>query len=227
MGGVGTPCTTDDDCDGRFCSPSTGGLGYCTWVCAEDVGCPDDAVCVLSEGTVGYCLLACDTTTGSCPMGSVCYSGFGVPEPVCTSGCTEDSDCPMGTVCGDRSMGYGRCLTPSAENGSPCVGSEDCPASSFCADEAAWGFAGGLCMRWGCTVGTDVGCGPATTCVSLGAEGTICLPNCMDAAECRAGYECVPSPSAATDVCLPRCSADSQCTGGRHCDFLTSRCVDW
>ncbi len=227
-GGVGTPCSSDADCDGRFCGAGSSGVGYCTWVCAADVPCPDDGICVLTAGTFGYCLLGCgDTGSSACPMGTACYSGIGVPAPVCTSGCTDDTECPTGTICGDRMMGYGRCLTPGAENGSACASNDDCPELSFCADEASWGFAGGICIRYGCTVGSDVGCEADTTCVSLGMEGTICLPDCETAGDCRSGYECLASPSGATDVCLPRCSADTDCSDGRHCDFLTARCVDW
>jgi len=226
-GGVGALCTTDEDCDGRFCSTGSSGIGYCSWVCARDVPCPDSAVCVMTTDTYGYCLLGCDPAMPRCPMGTVCRGDFGLPEPVCYTGCESDTDCPMGTECGDRFMGFGRCLTPSASNGAPCTRDEDCPASSFCADEPTWGFSRGICIRWGCEVGTNVGCAADTTCVTLGLDGTICLPDCMVSGDCRAGYECVPAPGGASSVCLPRCSSDAQCTGGRRCDFLTSRCVDW
>ncbi|MGE3635513.1 MAG: hypothetical protein AB7P00_36755, partial [Sandaracinaceae bacterium] len=226
-GGVGTPCTTDADCDGRFCSGGSSGVGYCTWICAPDVPCPDDGVCVYTAGAYGYCLLGCDPALSACPGGTVCIGGFGLPEPVCYVGCRSNADCAPGTECGDMSMGYGRCLTRGAHDGDPCAMSDECPERSFCAAERDWGFSGGICIREGCDVATGVGCNPGTSCVSLGIDNQICLPDCTSDADCRAGYECVARPGGASSVCLPRCMSDAQCSEGRRCDFLTSRCVDW
>ena len=223
---IGTPCASEDDCEGRFCSSRSSGLGYCSWVCADDVPCPDDAVCVdfSGGGGFGYCLAPCGpTATSGCPSGTVCTSGFGLPEPVCLAGCESDSECPTGTMCGVGFGGVGQCFTPDADNGQPCTDNSECSETSFCADESSWGFAAGICLEYGCNPATGTGCGDGTVCVEY-ADSGLCLPTCSTATDCRAGYDCVPSPVTGVDACIPRCTRHDQCTEARRCDFLTGRC---
>ena len=225
-GHIGTACTSEADCDGRFCSTASSGLGYCSWVCADDVPCPDDAVCVEFSATAGYgyCLAPCGAgSSGACPSGTVCTSGFGLPEPVCLAGCEDDSECPVGTECGTGLGGVGRCFTPDAENGQPCTDNTECSETAFCADEVAWGFAAGICLRFGCSPATGAGCDDGTVCVEFD-DGGLCLPSCETDTDCRDGYQCIPSPVADVNACVPRCSRHDQCTDGRRCDFLTGRC---
>ena len=225
---IGTPCTSEDDCEGRFCSSRSSGLGYCSWVCADDVPCPDDAVCVdfSGGGGYGYCLASCGPSAVSgCPSGTVCTSGFGLPEPVCLAGCEADDECPTGTMCGVGFGGVGQCFTPDADNGRPCTDNAECSETSFCADEATWGFSAGICLQYGCSPSTGTGCGDGTVCVEY-ADSGLCLPTCATTADCRTGYDCVPSPVAGVDACVPRCMSHDQCSEGRRCDFLTGRCFD-
>lgn len=222
-GRIGTPCRSNADCRGRFCSSGTSGVGYCTWVCAEDDPCPDGAVCFIGEESFGYCLLGCDGGEDDCPAGTRCWSA-GVPEPVCIAGCTSDDDCAPGLECSGGIMG-GRCFTRGAEAFAPCTRNEECGMTEVCADEASWGFAGGICLRPGCDPVSLRGCDEGSVCVEFGRDGNgLCLPLCMDMDDCRPGYACVGSPVPDARVCQPRCTDDSQCTDGRRCDFLTSRC---
>ncbi|MEM9195244.1 MAG: hypothetical protein AAGF12_39090 [Myxococcota bacterium] len=230
MGRIGTPCRSDDDCDGRFCIEGSG-IGYCSWVCAADQPCPDGAQCAFFNGaSVGSCLLPC-TPAGpgmmdSCLPGFVCSAGFGTPGPVCLSGCADDMDCDPGQRCGPGFVaGVGRCFTPSVAEATPCASNAECSIGQFCLSEAAAGFPGGACLTFGCDQATGSGCSTGFECIPYPfTAGGVCLPGCADSTACRAGYECRPSPRGPS-ACVPRCATNADCSDGRVCDFLSGYCI--
>jgi hypothetical protein len=222
---VGTPCETDEDCPGLFCSTAGSGFGYCSWICADGMPCPDDAVCAtFGSPSFGYCMQRCDPGAMDCAVGYLCEPGI-ADAPVCYPGCGSDAECPMGTACGEGVSGVRSCFTPGSGVGDPCMRSEQCPEAGYCLDETSWGTPHGLCVTF-CDLGTGAGCEGATTCVSWGfASGAgSCIPTCDDVRPCRDGWACVPTGAGTERACVARCENDDQCEPGHSCTFVTGRC---
>lgn len=223
---VGTPCDDDSDCPGLFCSPAGSGFGYCSWICADAMPCPGDAVCVRFDpaASYGYCMDRCTPAAPDCAPGNLCQPGF-AESPVCYPGCSDDSDCPSGTQCGEGVTGIRSCFTPGSSVGDECRSSDQCPEAGYCIDENGWGAPRGLCVTF-CDLDTGAGCESGTTCVSWGfASGAgSCIPTCDDATPCRAGYDCVPTGEGDTRACVARCTTDDHCEPGNSCNFVTGVC---
>ncbi|MFO0710928.1 MAG: hypothetical protein U0353_13870 [Sandaracinus sp.] len=226
MATVGTPCESDADCPGLFCSPHTTGFGYCSWLCADTMPCPGGAVCAHFDpaASYGYCMSRCDPAAADCPMGNRCQDGI-AEVPVCYPGCTNDVDCPAGRRCGMGVSGVMQCYLPGAEAGQSCTSSAECPELGYCLDEATWGTPGGLCATF-CDLATSMGCGAGTTCVAWGfmSGAGACIPTCDDTTPCRAGYDCVSTGAGRPRACVARCMTSADCTDGRECNFVTGRC---
>lgn len=222
---VGTPCTSDDQCPGLFCSRRATGFGYCSWVCNDTMPCPGGSVCARfgTATSVGYCMPRCDPMAPSCAMGTICEPGI-ADAPVCYPGCAGDMDCPTGQRCGPGAGGVNSCYTPTATAGAACALTGQCPAGGYCLDEESWGVPHGECVTF-CDLTTLRGCDTGTTCVAWGYRGAgSCIPTCDDAHPCRAGYLCAPTRAGGPSACVPRCTTDADCSDGRTCSFVTGRC---
>ncbi|MBN8614313.1 MAG: hypothetical protein J0L92_27180 [Deltaproteobacteria bacterium] len=223
---VGTPCTTDAECPGLFCSPLGTGLGYCSWVCSDAMPCPGESVCVEFDpsASYGYCLAPCTEGGEACAPGNRCQTGLAEVD-VCYPGCTTDSDCDAGQQCGTGISGIDTCYSPVGETGQPCLDAGECPELGYCLDEPTWGTPGGLCTTF-CDLASGSGCEIGTTCVAWGfmSGAGACIPTCDDMRPCRDGYDCVSTGSGRPRACVARCSDDAVCTGDRECNFVTGRC---
>jgi hypothetical protein len=221
---VGTPCTTDHDCPGLFCSPPGSGFGYCSWVCSPTQPCPDGAVCATFSGSsISYCMERCDPAAPRCAMGYLCEPGI-ADAPVCYQGCSNDGDCPTGERCGMGVSGVRECYTPGATVGASCTSSGDCPDAGYCLDESSWGAPHGMCVTF-CDLSSGAGCNAGSTCVAWGYGGAgSCVPTCDATHPCRTGYACTPTGSGGPNACVPRCMSNTDCIAPATCSFVTGRC---
>lgn len=108
--------------------------------------------------------------------------------------------------------------------GAPCAVDVQC-ADGLCTPATLGGhptgFSGGMCTQ-PCAAGglacQDVG----FQCVPM-ATGSLCLPECDEADDCREGYVCADVGTSST-VCLPDCRRGFACLTGL-CDAATGQCV--
>ena len=220
----------------------------------------------------GYCGEVGCTTDGDCGAGGRCITGLGAAGNInlCGQACTSSTEC--------RGEGYS-CRDVDGNNNSECWFSATNTAASVgdpCT--ALWECGGGdtgNCIVEAVTSGLISTGGPsalpgvspnfldgfctdaATTCptgshsVTLGAN-TLCLPNCMNAGDCRgSGYECTDLDGAGGLECWPNangagavgaaCDTYADCSGGQngaclrlgganpwalgYCTFLVPNCA--
>lgn len=180
--GIGSACTSDNDCNSGFCLSEAGnGMpgGYCVAVC-------DGLFNQCAEGTCvgGRCLKECGTDS-DCRTGYECYATLGSTVNACQpvglgartvgQSCTTSMDCAGGenVFCEGPAAGYknGYCQKY-------CDTNNPCPFGSHCAfDDDVFGSAVvGVCLR---------DCASNASCRGNGADGYMCYDADDDgASEC-------------------------------------------
>lgn len=245
-GAIGSDCSSNDQCDSRYCA--TNELfpgGYCLANCEGEGACPQGSTCS-AFFTYHWCLDNCKSDD-DCRDDYLCQYG------VCRPGCAdEDAYC----LEGDRCSPDGRCQ-------GPCKSNDDCTPNR-CQD----GECVPLCQNdtdclpgFGCDTGSGdclpkAGKALGEACTQVGeteecATG-YCLPTrkicsiiCQGSSECPAAYACglemIDSDlngkmDGAVAGCVPRqgsgvaganCAADADCGSG-HCynGFCLEGCVN-
>jgi hypothetical protein len=178
-GVVGMACTAASDCGSGSCMQTIAIVntsypgGYCTGRCFGDTDCGATGVCVPGLlGSIGSCYLRCDDQHRCERSGYRCrvVSNVGrcvaladpLPDHVAGNACANDGDCGGGAM-----------------SCSVTLGSEPAP--------------GGYCTQ-SCAINDD--CGAGGVCINGIGIVTIssgrCLRACMQASDCRVGYECSP-----------------------------------
>lgn len=144
--GVGTSCTTNEDChDGGFCA-SRGEVSWCTDFCNDASPCPEGFDCInvgtTPDGTpINLCapqrlLVGEECTTDDECLSGVCADGDGGAR-VCSRHCSSDAPCSVGFECRRTEDGTDAlCLAPivpeapPGEEGCGCTVPGATPASS-------------------------------------------------------------------------------------------------
>ena len=134
----------------------------------------------------------------------------------CLQNCEDTGECrgAAGYICDADSTCWtgGGAVAGEGEIGGPCAADADCGADGACVREEGadgpTGFAGGYCIRLGCSANAP--CPAGAECYDIG-DDTACLATCGDRNDCRAGYTCQ-----AVGACLPSCEATG-CEGGEVC----------
>lgn len=109
----GSPCTTNDECEGSFCiSQMEYGwpYGYCTGACNSLIPCADPASICVEFSVGGLCMKVCDAV--ECGQGQSCVDPGDGTSKFCVYGCTKDEEC----------AGYGKCDVATGA----CYVPEDC-----------------------------------------------------------------------------------------------------
>ncbi len=224
--------------------------GYCTrgvGTCDPDEtgtasGCLACSTCV-DGGTTSYCAANCTrnaTNRGGCRSGYACD----ILASVCLPGCQSNDECRIrredtntdGAITTADSWVYdpastatcsastGRCTqagVSTAHAGDTCTRASQCEANGICF-QAAEGWPGGYCTKYGCDV-AGFGCsGTTSVCQSRGIIGTgaLCMRGCTVGAEpatdrlgtaghgsgCRTRYTCLWNGTGASGMngaCVP------------------------
>lgn len=91
--GIGEPCKTRGDCQGKgaLCSD-----GICTAKCSQDSDCPSPSTC-----RDNFCKLPIKFEIGEpCTTKSDCQGDNSLCEGnLCTASCSQNTDCPSSTIC--------------------------------------------------------------------------------------------------------------------------------
>ena len=153
----GSPCTTNEECEGTFCITQAEygwPYGYCTGACNTLIPCPDPASTCVEFSVGGFCLKSCDSAM--CGPGQTCSDpGDGTPK-FCIYSCTKDEEC----------AGYGKCDVASGT----CYVPEDCAVAG---DEDGDNLAD--CedpdCAAGCQAQVDAACGAAVA-VNIASNAT-------------------------------------------------------
>lgn len=123
-GPIGSPCTSDDDCESGLCGTTPDGVGFCTEPCRPGVICPsrqscdyDAEVCVPWDAVAGQ---RCDVPDGDleCADGECVRNG---DEARCASPC--GLRCPSGFECLELDPGsfcWPLAPGPAGEGGCSC-----------------------------------------------------------------------------------------------------------
>ncbi len=232
--GEGT-CTSNNDCESGYCTPST---GIC---CAGGWCCNDNTQCAPYECDMGdfSCLLSCDPGTGDddalCPADFHCDNGACYEDLANGEGlCNEASDCDSGychTTNGICCDGGECCQDDDQCNGFSCqvdfTCAQDCSPSAveldtLCADE--FHCEGDNCVD-DIPDGYD-GCDEASDCVSNNctpATGVCCSDTgadcCNSPSQCPDGNECTTDYCSATFHCYSVDKSDGvSCSDGDYCN---------
>jgi hypothetical protein len=80
LGDPGAPCAASSECEYGTCLLGSGGTGYCTAPCPQQLlsVCPFPMACATS-GASKRCYLRCDPTADDCPSGMTCQHPTGDP----------------------------------------------------------------------------------------------------------------------------------------------------
>ena len=196
-GSLGSPCSTNDDCDDELCLTGMPD-GYCSSTCSSNADC-DGGLCFSLQGIDdSVCLLECSGNTD-------CRVADGYA-------CDSDNTCfPDGS--GGDSGGNGSTGGGQSPIGGPCTSANDCSdAGAQCipGGDQPGDFIGGYCYLPDCSETAD--CPTGSTCFTLENDNTACLPNCSASTDCRSGYVCLSQ-----GTCMPGCTADS-CPDGLICN---------
>ena len=225
-GKAGAPCMGDGDCGGLLCLDGPAGAGRCSFICTPEIPCPDGVCFWPARGTrVGFCVSECvPGSRDDCADGTVCLADPATGQAFCRESCDGVAECPGASECLETGP-IGRCRTPSAPIAGACAGDSECgPGPTTCIRERDRGFAGGLCLQFGC--GMPLGrCPEGGACVRFERFGEVCLATCGRDSVCREGYACREAAEG-DQVCVPSCTLSSECSGGRICDVLSGLCVD-
>ena len=103
--------------------------------------------------------------------------------------------------------------------GQPCDTDADC-SGGLCITEALAGAPDGFCSQLCDVLLQDC---PAGAVCAPAPFGDVCLSECVDSGDCRAGYHCVAYPGSA-NICEPACTDDAQCTQVGNCNDDTGFC---
>ncbi len=191
-------------------------------------GCPACAKCAsLGPDTSGVNLVQCFERCTPSATANPCRAGYtcDFTSDTCAFACQTDQECQLyredtngdgrlaapdrlvldvagGATC---SAVTGRCIQPGVPGvvaGATCVLDSACERDGRCLSDAAFGWPGGYCTKFGCDV---LGCAGATsTCLDVGGGSNICTRPCRiadDAGDpatgaaagdddCRTGYAC-------------------------------------
>ena len=220
----GDGCEAGPECASGLCV-SDGQRAFCSEVCVEDSGCPDEATCyALSDGG-GACVPAGGTSSGgygdSCNDASDCDNEICLDDGeavYCSELCEDDGDCPSGSACYALESGEGVCVIESAPSmpseptqgfDEACESSDEC-LSGLCVDDGERSFCSAECAE-------DSDCPPSAVCAELSDGGGACLPvdepvappaecevdqDCPGAEVCEGGacVEPAPSPEAGVEA---------------------------
>lgn len=193
-------CTSDAQCGGRRCDPTT---NTCTG-CIEDRACPSGQVC----DKLSYTCVECNRDE-DCPPDEVC-----APEIKQCRECNEDSECERGKSCSNH-----QCVTCSTNDS--CAGNSCncCPTGTQCA--APTPGASPSCVE--CT--TDSQCADGKKCDSINGRCVDAIAECNTSDRC--GSQCVKCPSERPlcldgQVCVA-CRNDLECASGQFC--LSGECA--
>ena len=199
-------CGANEMCSGTTCVPGNSNA-FVGDACANDGQCAGftNAYCETHpDYTGGYCSAPCQFDN-DCPMGSHCarlFAGDPNQEKICMKNCNSDADCrAMGYACqnwddfdqnAQLSDECGPAATGTGQVGDPCTGLADCDGLSCATVEnlstlGTVTFPGGSCTAQcfpiigGCPAGSVCG------------DALLCMPECINANDCRPGYTCLPS----------------------------------
>ena len=155
-GGLGAPCTKNDDCAGGICLDWP--EGYCTSLdCDDQAPCADGGVCVPLTGGNRVCLVDC-ADTDPCAA----------PYQACKRLAQESGNAYV-DVC------YG-VEADASEVGGTCSEHTDCQGAASC----LMTMPGGYCAVQGCEPGA---CDPGSVCIEYGGVPT-CLRECAVDEDC-------------------------------------------
>ncbi len=206
-----TECRTgymcfDDDGDGlNECAPAATGTGAVGAACTRFGDCSGGAAgwCATeaSQFRGGFCSRDC-ASNADCPAGSHCYAGQAcVPNCVTAATCRGNGyDCYDAD--GDTSLECFRFANGAGTVGASCTGLWNCAGGQW-----GWcklpsdGYNGGYCTAF-CGGGQSV-CPSGSSCWS-GAAESICLDQCQNVNQCRAGYVCDDPGGAGRTLCNPQ-----------------------
>ena len=215
VGENGSPCLTDQECEGGYCITEPGGgypSGYCTEICTLAVGtCMFGGACLdVQVGMgLGACFDTCDPQGKDCRDPYACLTVVG-GSSVCIPDCMSDQECPITKSCNVMS---GFCEAPPGmtPTGQPCAGAFECASNNddpYCISEQQ-GFPQGYCSEE-CNLMMD-DCAGDAVCVDVNNGFALCLDGCVADADCQApGYECAPL-APGVSVCLPTPEPESDC----------------
>jgi hypothetical protein len=227
-----TTTSCPGDCTGPVC-----GNGFCE--AGESAAtCPGDCsgggpVCGNGVCEVGESNTSCP---GDCPPGAMCGNG--------TVEMGEDCDPPNGINCDSTCQSF--TMTGPANPGAACTTDSGCSSGTSglpvaCLTETAYGWPGGYCLTYDCTINATTGtddCPGASTCRGFGdgMGGTVyyCTPDCTPTptgiGSCRTtttttdAYTCLPDiVDPASGGCWIGCQND---TGCNPCDMAAGTCFN-
>jgi V8-like Glu-specific endopeptidase len=114
LGGLGEPCSTNEDCEaGTFCAVR-GAQSWCTQLCTTSVPCPERFDCV-PAGEVMVCAPTGGLVGDECDAALDCISGR-CEGAVCVRECGVDAPCGPGFEC-RASGGEALCVRPALPSG--------------------------------------------------------------------------------------------------------------
>ena len=194
------------------CSPSdnSGCVAGSKCIVAGASGASSSYLCLDACAVAGSNGLAhrtnCDCRDGyACdPINGVCLPGCLAAEDCCRVWSDADGDtrvdddewAPVDDCRGTCDPASFRCVyegAPGAAVGDPCVHENDCPPDSRCLTEAAYGLAGGMCVRDRCDLDGHA-CDGGSGCVNLGyslAPYWACVRGCeLGPAPGEPGFRC-------------------------------------
>jgi hypothetical protein len=220
VGEVGGACDDHADCDSA--NGSADGFCYETGTLGTEI-LPPEGYCTLDDGSGTFC-----DTDADCGAGNVCATDTVNNYKFCIPDCTCPQDvCPPNQACFDSFFGIALdkqgCVPGNADavDGDPCAGFYECNDYSGCTND--FEFPGGVCARFGCTVGDDTTC-HGGHCIDVTGEtplsGTLCVDTCSNDNDCRTaeGYVCF-DPGAEPSYCRhphagDACDNAADCGGG-------------
>lgn len=212
-------CGAGETCQGNTCvqSTSNGEVGDACDVDADCGNIPDRTCVQHPDYRGGYCSASCQFDN-DCPAGSHCARLFvGDPdkEKVCMKNCTSDADCrDRGYGCqnwdsfDDNAQTSDECspvADGTGEVGDPCDGLYQCADGHECLRDwknqngTTTTFPGGMCSQ-GCIPILGPCNDPDAVCMD---QIPFCAPGCATSADCRNGYDCVPSQFEMRNHCVP------------------------
>lgn len=192
---IGTPCTTDLQCDSSRCVNNV-------CVCNEDSDCPTGQKCFKPATARNYCSSVSLTVGGPCTRNDQCRSNK-CEDDVCV--CRHDSDCPSGQICRTP------ITRPNFCEASQTVGAS--PLGSACNNNAE--CLSNKCEGRMCVCNSDSDCPAGEECYRPITAQNICRPVFLPlGAACARNSQC-SSNKCERDRCV--CRTNDDCPAGQVC----------